>query len=101
LDGAYEGPGYPANEWVRQHGYISMSWDAIRSLWYQYNLLLTQVVDRIPENRFGAICRIGNNPPATLGFVVEDYVLHMQHHIDLLLCRQTVTAYLSQGLLTK
>jgi hypothetical protein len=37
------------------------------SFWAQYNRLLAELV--------------------------EDYVLHMQHHIDLLLRRQVITAY--------
>ena len=32
-------------------------------------------------------------PAVTLGFVIEDYILHMQHHIDQLLGREVVTQY--------
>jgi hypothetical protein len=43
--------------------------------------------------RLDAQCVIGANPPVTLGFVIEDYVLHMQHHLDHILGRDTVRQY--------
>jgi hypothetical protein len=29
----------------------------------------------------------------TLGFVIEDYIKHMQHHLDKILAREAVTQY--------
>jgi len=93
IESEYRGPGYSQDEWVRLHGYNTMLWEKIRNLWYQYNLLLTELVERIPEDRLTIRCSISTNPPVTLGFVIEDYVLHMQHHIDQLLRREVITAY--------
>jgi len=39
------------------------------------------------------LCHVGGNPPVTLRFLIEDYVLHMQHHIDQLLRREVITQY--------
>jgi hypothetical protein len=36
---------------------------------------------------------VGNDAPVTLQFVIEDYVAHMQHHLDHILRRETVTQY--------
>ena len=30
----------------------------------------------------GVTCRIGDSAPVTLGFIVEDYVTHMRHHLQ-------------------
>jgi hypothetical protein len=89
----FRGPGYAQNDWVRLHGYRDMAWDAIVGFWYQYNRLLADLVARIPEERLETPCFIGAGRAVSLQFVIEDYVLHMQHHIDQLLRREVITAY--------
>jgi hypothetical protein len=89
----FRGPGYAQNEWVRLHGYRDMPWAAMVAFWYQYNLLLAELVARIPENRLETPCFIGGKPPVSLRFLIEDYVHHMQHHIDQLLRREAITQY--------
>jgi hypothetical protein len=93
LEPEFHGPGYAQDEWVRVHGYGEMAWEAIVSLWFQYNQLLARVVERIPEERLETRGSIGGGPSITLGFVIDDYVLHMQHHIDQILRRETITPY--------
>jgi hypothetical protein len=39
-------------------------------------------LERIPEDRLKAECRIGDGPAVTLEFVIDDYIRHMQHHLD-------------------
>jgi len=51
------------------------------------------VLDRIPPDRLSAQCRIGEEPAVPLEFVIDDYILHMQHHLDHILARERVTAY--------
>ncbi len=96
IDGQFRGPGYAQDDWVRLHHYSSMPWETIVNVWFQYNTLLARLLDRIPEDRLDALCFIGTSPAVTLRFVIEDYVLHMQHHIDQLLCREVITQYPSQ-----
>ena len=93
IEAEFRGPGYSQNDWVRLHGYSNMQWETIINFWFQYNTLLVRLVDRIPEDRLEALCVIGTNPAVTLRFVIEDYILHMQHHIDLLLRREVITQY--------
>jgi hypothetical protein len=31
--------------------------------------------------------------PLSSGFVIEDYLKHMQHHLDHILAREVITAY--------
>jgi DinB superfamily len=93
IDGEFRGPGYAQDDWVRLHDYSGMLWESIVNIWFQYNTLLARLVDRIPDDRLNALCFIGTSPAVTLRFVIEDYVLHMQHHIDQLLCREVITQY--------
>lgn len=89
----FRGPGYAQDEWVRLHGYSSMPWETITKDWFQYNSLLVRLVERIPEHQLETPCFIGAHPAVTLRFLIEDYVLHMQHHIDQLLGREVITQY--------
>ncbi len=89
----FRGPSYAQDEWVRIHGYRGMPWEEIVAFWFQYNRLLVRLIAAIPAGRLETPCTIGAGAPVTLGYLVEDYVIHMQHHIDLLLLRATVTQY--------
>jgi hypothetical protein len=82
LDGKYNGPGYKQDGWVRMHGYGSMEWSRLLEHWRLQNELLSEVVKRIPENRWEARCEVGDYEPATLRFLVDDYLVHLQHHLD-------------------
>jgi hypothetical protein len=89
----FRGPSYAQEEWVRIHGYRDMPWEEIVAFWFQYNRLLVQLIAAIPAARLETPCTVGAGAPVTLGYLIEDYVIHMQHHIDLLLRRETVTQY--------
>ncbi|MEP7363793.1 MAG: DinB family protein [Acidobacteriota bacterium] len=93
LHGPYEGPGYAQDDWVRLHAYEALPWLTLVDLWVHYNLFLAHLIDRIPDEALETPCHIGTYEPNTLGFVIDDYVLHMQHHIDHLLAREVVTKY--------
>lgn len=93
MESQFQGPGYAQDDWVRLHGYRNMPWETIVSLWFQYNRLLAVLVGNIPEDHLNTFCSIGSNAPVTLKFLIEDYILHMQHHIDQLLRREVITQY--------
>ncbi len=93
LEDNYKGASYDPDGWVALHGYADMPWTTLVDFWYAYNSLLARVVARIPEERLGTLCEVGKSGPMTLRFLIEDYVLHMQHHIDQLLGRERVTQY--------
>lgn len=97
LHDSFTGPGYPQNGWVDLHGYQEKTWSSIVFFWHAYNAFLTDLLERIPEEKLNTICAIGTDEPASLAFVIEDYVLHMQHHIDHLLQRAAVTRYHTQA----
>ena len=45
------------------------------------------------DDKLGTLCFIGSGEGVSLKFLVEDYMLHMQHHLDHLLQREHVTKY--------
>ena len=93
LEPEFCGPTYQQNGWVDRHGYNDMPWDDIVEFWRRYNALLEAVVRRIPEDRMQTPCVIGESAPVTLRFLIDDYVLHIQHHLDHILRRDKLTQY--------
>jgi hypothetical protein len=81
LDGQYIGPSYAQSAWVDLHGYRDVSWETLLGWWIAAHQLLGRVVARIPEDRLGARCVVGEDPPVTLQFLIEDYVAHQRHHL--------------------
>src|SRR5579872_409348 len=89
----FRGPGYEQDAWVNLHGYQEMPWADIVDFWQRYNHFLVALVRRIPEERLPARCVVGESEPVTLQFLIEDYRLHMQHHLDHIMARETITQY--------
>ncbi|HWT01608.1 MAG TPA: DinB family protein [Pyrinomonadaceae bacterium] len=77
----FSGPRYEQEHWVGVQDYASSSWAELVEFWRLYNRHLAHVIGRIPEERLGVSCRIGPAEPVTLGFVVEDYLTHLKHHL--------------------
>lgn len=81
LDGSYQGPTYEQQGWVKMHDYQSMDWRVLLEHWRLQNELLAAVVERVPENRLSAPCRVGGGDPVTLKFLIEDYLAHLDGHV--------------------
>jgi hypothetical protein len=92
IDGQFRGEGYAQEKWVDVHGYRELPWQLLVNLWYHYNELLIELMARVPESRLDSRCLIGWSV-VTLRFVMEDYVLHMRHHIDHILAKASITTY--------
>ncbi len=93
LETEFHGPSYDQNGSVTLHGYQELSWSDLLEFWQRYNMLLARVIARIPESKLQTRCRVGDSSPITLQFLIEDYVAHMQHHIDHILRREKITQY--------
>jgi hypothetical protein len=93
LEGEYDGPSYDGCGWVELGGYAALPWNDLVELWRRLNSALAVLVDRIPQERLSATCRIAGAKPVTLEFIIDDYILHMQHHLDHILARNRMTSY--------
>ena len=74
-------PPYEQNLWVSLQGYQEHDWQLMVDLWSAYNRHLAHVIGRIPESQMTRECIIGNKPVVTLGWLIEDYVRHLKHHL--------------------
>lgn len=74
-------PKYEQDHWVSAQRYNEAPWSELVALWRLYNHHLARVIETIPKDRLKVLCFIGPYEPVTLGFVVEDYLAHLKHHL--------------------
>ena len=74
-------PGYEQEAWVAAGGYRQRSWGELVELWAAFNGQVAAVMDTVSADRLSTSCVIGDNPPATLDWVMNDYVRHLRHHL--------------------
>jgi hypothetical protein len=85
-------PGYAQDAWVRDQRYQDADWPFQVALWAGYNQHLVHVVRAIPpallerprpEHNLDELAwrPVPRTEPATLGYLIEDYVAHIEHHL--------------------
>ena len=74
-------PGYDQDAWVQSQDHQSRPWLETIEFWARYNHHLAHTIRRIPERALNVPCRIATNEPVTLGFLAEDYLAHLRHHL--------------------
>ena len=86
-------PGYEQEQWVNSQKYREASWSDVVQLWSAYNLHLVHVASMIPEEVLTkprsphtldviAFKLVDKNQPATLEYLIRDYLVHLRHHLD-------------------
>ena len=93
LQGDLVFPGYEQDALVTLQRYGEMNWSLLLEFWAGYNRFLAHVISVLPAQSAGATCVIGNNEPATLGWIAQDYVEHLKHHLNQILGPTFPTAY--------
>jgi len=73
---------YKQLHWVKSQQYQTEPWEYLVEFWYLYNMHLAHIVAHVDPTSLNNMCDMGYAKPATLKFVIEDYVRHVQHHID-------------------
>ena len=79
--GPIEMPGYAQEFWVQAQAYQDADWEMLIHVWETINRNLARVMQLIPAEALQQTCRIGNNEPVTLEYLVTDYLVHMKHHL--------------------
>jgi hypothetical protein len=100
-------PGYDQEQWVSAQHYNASSWEALIGLWKRYNEHLVHVISYIPEpqltrlhkehslNRIAWIT-VSEGKPASLEYLIRDYVDHLKHHLGQILTNGTSSSEHSQ-----
>ncbi len=77
--------GYNQVHWVASQHHHERRWQDLVDLWCQVNRHLAHVIARIDPAALAHTCDMGYATPATLQFVVQDYLRHVRHHVDQIL----------------
>jgi hypothetical protein len=93
LQPSYEGPGYEQDAWIAVHRYQETAWPELVLLWHAHNRVLVPLIGGLPDAKLDTPCTVGGHEPTSLGFLIDDYVLHMRHHLDQVLRRSSATPY--------
>ena len=72
--------GYEQMEWVSLQHYAEREWAQVLALWFALNEHVEWVIKHVAKSRLANRGVIeGDN--VTLGFLIADYVAHMEHHL--------------------
>jgi hypothetical protein len=74
-------PPYEQTEWVKIQHYGSCPWIELLTFWKSYNLHLAHIISCLPKECLKVPYRLGSGDLVTIGYVVVDYLGHMQHHL--------------------
>ena len=85
LNAAWDFPPYDQNRWVEIQGYNQRDWADLVDLWAQSNFHMCSMIERLPQGALDNPCNIGREAPVGLGFVVEDYLRHLNMHLGQIL----------------
>ena len=86
-------PGYEQDAWVATQKYQDAPWDELLTLWRTFNLHIARVMElasaearlrpRVRHNLDELAWKpVPRDKPATLEYFMEDYVDHLQHHLN-------------------
>jgi hypothetical protein len=73
---------YDQEKWVNVQNYQERSLDDILALFQTLNWQIINIVKNIPVEKLSYLCDIGNNQQKTLEWLIQDYLEHLEHHIN-------------------
>jgi hypothetical protein len=73
-------PGYAQESWVRLQRYREREWAEVLALWFALNEHIVWTIRHIDPRTLSNGATVAGSP-ITLGFLIEDYIAHMQHHL--------------------
>lgn len=73
---------YDQDNWVHYSHYNELTAKQLVRFWTVYNKHLLEILKRIPAENLQRECKMRDGKYVTLEFLVNDYVTHLQHHIN-------------------
>lgn len=78
---------YDQDDWVRCSGYHLSPPADLMALWTAYNRQLIRLIGQVPPTAHAYRCEFENGYCVTLKWLIEDYAMHLEHHVQQLLDR--------------
>ena len=76
---------YEQDNWVSLQHYQSEDVETIINLWEAYNKHLAHVIKHIPAEKLTEVSVGKDGKPCTLEFLVDDYLTHVEYHLNQIL----------------
>jgi hypothetical protein len=73
-------PGYDQVAWVELQHYADRDWAEVLGLWFALNEHIVWTIRQVEKGRLGNVGEVAGGR-ITLGFLIEDYIAHMEHHL--------------------
>ncbi|WP_409290446.1 DinB family protein [Peribacillus sp. SCS-37] len=73
---------YNQEEWVAVQNYQEKPLEELLTLFQTLNKQIINICMNIPAEKLSYLCDIGNNQQKTLEWLIQDYLEHMEHHIN-------------------
>lgn len=73
-------PGYEQMAWVSLQHYAEREWAQVLALWFALNEQVAWTIGHVEQPSLSNRGVVAGEP-LTLGFLIEDYVAHMEHHL--------------------
>jgi hypothetical protein len=78
-------PGYEQDFWIASQKYNNADWGDLVSLWRVYNRHIAHIIEHAEPALLSNLINIGGVGTYTLEFMMEDYVVHLKHHLKQIL----------------
>jgi hypothetical protein len=72
---------YDQDKWNKFSYHQNMDGKSLIKFWAFYNKQLAAIMKQIPEENLTRKCLTGENNLVTLEFLINDYVVHLEHHL--------------------
>jgi len=75
--------GYEQEKWVALQHYQMREWSQVLAVWAVLNEQVAWTVAHVEKSKLGQVSTV-EGTELTLGFLIEDYIAHMEHHLRLM-----------------
>ena len=72
--------GYEQNEWVALQHYAEREWSRVLEVWAVLNGQVSWAIAHVEKAKLTNTADVEGSE-LTLGFLIEDYIAHMEHHL--------------------
>ena len=82
---------YDQNQWNNASHYNDLDSHHLIAFWELYNRHLLEVVKRIPPEILQRKCNADASEPVTIAYLIDDYLRHMEHHLEQMIGKKLKT----------
>jgi hypothetical protein len=77
--------GYQQDDWVAIQQYQQADWSKLLKIWMAYNLQIVHLMKTVSKKSLKNTLSINGEGLYTLEFIMQDYVVHLEHHLKAVL----------------